>query len=183
MSRLLTLLRHAKSSWADPAEPDFDRPLADRGRASAQRMGRYLREAALTPDLVLCSSARRTRETLALVLGELGAAPQVRYEDRLYLATSDLMIALLRRLANPRRPEPAAEPGHVMIVGHNPGLQELAVDLAREGPAPLRRDLIRKFPTAGVAVIEVACASWADVAPGTGRLRSFVVPKRMVSGE
>lgn len=183
MTLTLSLLRHAKSSWTDPAQGDFDRPLAERGRAAAPLMGQHMRAIGVLPELVLCSPARRTRETLALVIEAARLAPAVRFEDRLYLATSETIVESLKRLsgpldaANPSRPVP---PTHVMIVGHNPGLHELAVELVRLGPAPMRRDLIRKFPTAALAVISLEADSWADVAPGSGTLKSFTVPRRLM---
>jgi phosphohistidine phosphatase len=109
----LSLLRHAKSSWADSRLKDIDRPLNERGEKDAPRMGGHLARQGLVPDLVLCSPAVRTRQTLALVLPHLKPSPEIVYDDALYPGTPP---AILKRLRNV-----AAEVRHAMIVGHNPG--------------------------------------------------------------
>ena len=119
--RLVYLLRHAKSSW-ESGLPDQERPLAKRGRRAAKAIGRHVREAGVEPELVLCSTARRARETLERVEPALGS-PDVRIEPRLYEAGSDELLDCLRAVAD--------HVGSVMLIGHNPGLQQLALDLAR----------------------------------------------------
>src|SRR5262245_3633053 len=117
----LLLLRHGKSSWDDPALEDFDRPLSKRGIKASRLMGSYLGTEGPRPDLILCSSAARTRETLALVLEEMaGPPPKVQYEEGLYLATPTVLAGRLRRIPKGGR--------HVMLVGHNPGMQALALE-------------------------------------------------------
>src|SRR5262249_11074132 len=123
----LSLLRHAKSSWDDPALEDFDRPLSKRGATAAPRMGAYMAAQGLAPDLVLCSPAVRARQTLDLVLSHLGSGPTVTYEDALYLAAPSVLLARLHKV------EAAAR--HVLIVGHDPGIQALAVELSSSGKA------------------------------------------------
>ena len=139
----LILLRHAKSSWDDPGLDDFDRPLAKRGRKAAPEVGSALARMGLRPDLVLCSTAVRTRQTLEIVLGELGSpAPRVIFDERLYMATSDRLIKRLHAVVTD---ETGALPHTVMMVGHNPGLEQLEYTLTGQ---------LRPMPTAGLVVLE-----------------------------
>jgi len=167
----LSLLRHAKSSWDDPALEDHERPLAPRGEKAAPLIGRHIAHEKLTPDLVLCSTALRTRQTLALVLLELKTKPaDIVYDDRLYLATPAAMTARLSELGS--------EPRHVMLVGHNPGFHALALELVRGGSKPAVARLARKFPTGALAVIDFHDTdSWSALRPATGTLRTFTAPK------
>jgi phosphohistidine phosphatase len=161
----LYLLRHAKSSWDEPGLADRDRPLAPRGRTAAERMAEHLRSTGVRPDLVLCSSSRRTRETFAAVRSALGDPP-VEIEDRLYAADADDLLARVR--------EAPPDATSVMLIAHNPGIQDLAVELVREG-----EDLSRvreKFPTGALAVVAFDLP-WAALGAGTVRLESFVVPR------
>src|SRR3970040_2350291 len=129
----LSLLRHAKSRWDEPALGDYGRPLAKRGRKAATEVGAALAAMGLRPQLVLCSGAVRARDTLDLVLDKLGApAPEVIYDDEVYMATPAALIARLRRIAPGHRGE---VPRHVMLVGHNPGLEELALLLVGSSAA------------------------------------------------
>jgi phosphohistidine phosphatase len=165
----LYLLRHAKSSWSDPDLPDRERPLAGRGRRAAKAMSRHLREAGVDPDLVLCSPARRTRETLERIEPVFGRGA-VRVEPGLYAAGADDLLALV-----------CATPAHVesvMLIGHNPGLEELALVLAR-GSA-LRDQVSAKFPTAALVTVEFGVAVWGEVSPGTGDVVAFVRPRDLV---
>lgn len=170
----LTILRHAKSSWDHPGLDDRDRPLNERGLKAAPRIGRHMAELGLRPDLIVCSTAERTRQTLALVLPELGRPqPPVSYEDELYLAEADVLLNRLRSIRGAAR--------HVLLIGHNPGLHDLAVDLAGSGD---RKSLVRlavKLPTAGLAVMEFAAAGddWSAIAPGDGHLATFATPKSL----
>jgi phosphohistidine phosphatase len=164
--RRLHLLRHAKSSWKEPDLPDRQRPLAGRGRRAAKAMSRHLRSAGVDPDLVLCSPARRARETLERVEPVFGRGA-VRVEPRLYAASLDDLVALVRE--SPARAE------SVMLIGHNPGLEDLALLLAR--PSALRDQIELKFPTGALVTVEFDVASWADVAPGAGSITAFVRPR------
>ena len=165
----LSLLRHAKSSWNNPALPDRDRQLATRGVTDAPLMGKAMAARGIDPELVLCSSARRTRDTLALVLPELRVEPKVVYEDALYHASPETMLEMLG----------AVGPGatRVMLVGHNPELQAFALDLVGSGPKHLRDRLREKYPTAGLAVINFASGLWKSVTINSGSLSLFLAPK------
>jgi phosphohistidine phosphatase len=168
----LVLLRHAKSSWADGALSDHDRPLAKRGLKAAPVVGAALARLDIHPDVVLCSSAARTRETLALVLPQLGGAPEVICEDAIYMATPASLLSRLRGLR-----DADAAPRTVMVVGHNPGLEELAALLAGSGGEEALELMAEKFPTGAVAVIAFDAASWAEISPGAGKLLHFLTPK------
>jgi phosphohistidine phosphatase len=136
---MLHLLRHAKSSTKDDVE-DYERPLSRRGRKTARRVGRNLFANLGTVDLVLCSSARRTRETLDFVLDEFSPRPRTSIEDELYLASREKLAARLARLD--------AREVNVLLIGHNPGLHELAIALADENSPAFRALASGKFPTA-----------------------------------
>jgi len=166
--RTLYLLRHAKSSWDDPTLPDHARPLAPRGRRDAKRIAEHVREHGIAPELVLCSSARRTRETLKLLRPSL-AAPNVRTEDGLYGASAHELVERLHAV-----PKAVAS---VLLIGHNPGLEDLALLLSSSGP-----DLERvreKFPTAALATLALRDASWSRLSAGDAELTAYVVPKQL----
>jgi phosphohistidine phosphatase len=165
----LSLLRHAKSSWKDPALPDHDRPLNTRGQAEAPVMGKEIAKHGLDPDLVLCSTARRTRDTLQLVLPELKAEPKkIIYEDGLYHGTPAEMLDLLR--------EVSAGVGQVLLVGHNPELQSFGLDLIGSGSKQLKDRLEAKLPTAGLVVLRFPAGAWEDVAINSGKIELFLTP-------
>lgn len=167
----LSLFRHAKSSWANPGQQDFDRPLNERGLDAAPRMGAFMAGHGVTPDLVLCSPSARTRQTLDLVLPHFAAKPIVLYEDTLYLASASTLIKRIRKLD--------ADIQHAMIVAHDPGLHRLAMELPGSGDPDVLQALAQKFPTAGLAVIVFEGRSWSRVKPGGGRLKVFMTPKRL----
>ena len=165
----LYLLRHAKSSWANPTLADRQRPLAPRGRRAAKRIADHLSRERVEPELVLCSSAVRTKETLDLIRGALGPAATVTVEDELYGASADELLEHVRHVS-----EGVAS---VMLIGHNPGLAELARILASSG-AELQR-LEAKFPTAALATLTFAEPTWSRLAPGDAVLRAYVVPRQL----
>ena len=167
----LSLFRHAKSSWANPGQQDFDRPLNERGLDAAPRMGAFMAENAIVPDLVLCSPSVRTRQTLDLVLPHFSAKPIIFYEDTLYLASASTLIKRVRKLD--------ADIQHAMIVAHDPGLHRLAMELPGSGDPDMLQTLAQKFPTAGLAVIVFEGRSWSRVKPGGGQLKVFMTPKRL----
>jgi phosphohistidine phosphatase len=167
--RRLILLRHAKSDWPDV--PDRERPLAKRGRRDAPVVGRWLRRHGYLPDVVICSIARRTRQTWERVAPELGGSPSVTFEPRAYAASAQTLLYLVRELPGTCQT--------AMLIGHNPAIEELASDLA-EAPAaagaPPSPGL--RFPTAAVAVLEFT-GDWPDLAPTQARLLSFATPASM----
>jgi phosphohistidine phosphatase len=167
----LSLLRHAKSAWDDPKLRDIERPLNERGRDAAPRMGAFMAEKGLVPELILCSPSVRTRQTLDLVLPYLSPAPAVLFEDAIYLGAPSVLLKRVRRVEKPV--------GHVMIVAHDPGLHHLAMEMSASGEPELLEALARKFPTAGLAVIEFETNAWSKVKPGAGRLVLFMTPKRL----
>jgi phosphohistidine phosphatase len=157
----LHLLRHAKSSWDDPALADHDRPLAPRGIRAAAHVAEHLRANGIAPALVLCSTALRTRETLAALLPVLGAETDLRLEDDLYGALAGELLARLREVSDT---VPA-----VLLIGHNPGLEDL-VGLLAGAEAPDR------FPTAALATFELD-GSWTDLGKGPCRLVAYTLPR------
>lgn len=165
--RTIHLLRHAKSSHDDPALPDRERPLAERGRRDAPRMGRHLRKRDVAADLTLCSPAQRTQETLALLRDAGAAVGETRTEESLYDAAAPDLLARLQTL-----------PDHVtsvLVVGHNPSLQELGVLLAASGRRLER--LRRKFPTATLATLTADVDRWRELGPEAAELTGFTRPK------
>jgi phosphohistidine phosphatase len=167
--KTLYLLRHAKSSWADTGVGDLDRPLAPRGHRAAEKIATHLRRQRVAPAIVLCSSARRARETLAVVAPAFGSATEHAVEEGLYAASAAELLSRLRRIPD--------RTTSVMIIGHNPGLQDLAVTLAGHG-ARLER-LREGFPTTALAVLRSPIASWRELGPGDAKLIDFVVPREL----
>jgi phosphohistidine phosphatase len=160
----LFLLRHAKSSWDDDDLVDHDRPLAGRGRKAAKRIGKHLRSEGIDPALVLCSSARRARETLERV----GPEGEVLIESELYGASASELLERLRRVPDTTE--------SVMLIGHNPAIQELALELS--GGGERLRDVERKFPTCALATL-AAPDGWSELRPGSAELVGFVRPKEL----
>ena len=173
----LLLLRHAKSDWSKDAE-DHERPVSPRGRKAAPEIAHYMRSRDYLPEAVLCSTAQRTRETLDLLLAAWRKKPNVRYESSLYLADWPVLLANLKKA--PARASP------LLLVGHNPGIEQLAVALAvqpsdAQERVRLRR-LSQKFPTAALAVFDFEIVSWRNLKPGSGHLVDYVRPKDLTRG-
>lgn len=168
--RRLVLLRHAKSAWPDGV-PDHDRPLAPRGRRDAPAAGRWLRKSGLVPDRVMCSTAQRARETWQLAEEKLDAHPQSVFERRVYGATSAELLDLARHAPAGVRT--------LLIVGHDPAMQELTLDLAGTQPGDEGLEAVSrvraKFPTAAIAVLAVT-GTWPKLAYGQARLADFATP-------
>ncbi|MBL8905905.1 MAG: histidine phosphatase family protein [Rhizobiales bacterium] len=165
----LFLLRHAKSSWTDPGLDDLDRPLNARGLRAAAAIGRFMRQSKLSPELVLCSPARRARETWKFVAEELRTAPRVIIDEGIYdFGNGGRLLEVARNMANGATP--------LMIVGHNPSMERLAVRLIRKGDPKLVKRLEQKYPTGALSVIEFPGTKWSDVAEGAGELVSFTRP-------
>ncbi|WP_448581170.1 SixA phosphatase family protein [Thermaurantiacus sp.] len=166
--RTLSLLRHAKSSWDDPIQRDFDRPLNARGRRAAVRMGQYLHDTGLVFDRVLASPAVRVLETLEGVEEGLGRSLGAILDRRIYMASAVGLLDLLQT---------TEDVPHLLLVGHNPGLEDLALLLTPEDDAPLRAAIVEKYPTAALATLAFACDSLALIREGEGRLIRFVRPR------
>lgn len=165
----LVLLRHAKSSWAEPDMDDHERPLNQRGRKGAQVIAGYLRQRRIRPDLVLCSTARRAQETLEIVKEGLGAGARIENDQALYLAGAEGVLARVKRVDG-------AGVGTLMVVGHNPDLQNLALMLAEAGQAALTSRIRAKFPTAGLVVLDCPADAWDELMAGTCRIADFTAP-------
>jgi len=165
--KTLILLRHAKSSHTNPLQRDKERVLNQRGRDDCPRVGAAIAARSLTPDFILCSSARRARETLDLIQGELGKDVEVRFEEELYLAEPATVLAHAQGA-----PESAST---LMLVGHNPGFGTLAFAMAGGGaPAELAA-----FPTAAVASFLFEAKHWTALDPTQARLAHFFTPKEL----
>ena len=170
-ARLIHILRHAKSSWDDPSLADFDRPLAERGRRAGERLSEYMRMGDIEPDLVLCSSAARAKQTLEQIRPALGPEVAVKLDKRLYGAGAQALLNRLRGLPH--------EVSSVMLIGHNPALHSLALALAGGGDAEAHARLESKFPTGGLVTLVVQGDDWEDLTPGACALHSFVVPREL----
>jgi phosphohistidine phosphatase len=164
----LILFRHAKSSWSEGLE-DHERPLADRGRRAAPVIGHYLAKARLQPDLVLVSTARRAQETWSRALRAMKGPIEARNTKEIYAASAERLLDVIHGVD--------ASVGTLMLVGHNPGLEELSRMLMKDlGGDPGKR-MREKYPTAAIAVLSFDVESWADVAVESGSLDRFVTPK------
>lgn len=168
-TRTLLLLRHAKSSWDDPALVDFDRSLAPRGEKAAPRMGEEMARRGWLPELAIVSPAARTRATWALVAARLPDPPEAIFPDRLYMAEPDYLLSLAR--------EAPWQIETLLVVGHNPGLEEFATMLAgTTSDAAALRQMREKFPTAALARLDWQ-GEWGDLEPGKARLTHFLRPR------
>jgi phosphohistidine phosphatase len=168
--KLLMLLRHAKSSWKNPLLEDRERVLTKRGRVAAQTMGHEMARLKLQPDCVLCSTARRAAETFAHVVPALGPHYAMHYEDGLYEADAQGLLERIRTVSD--------AVSALLIVGHNPAMEELACQLSKNLNSPAGRHLAEKYPTAALAVFEID-SGWAGLRPGEARLRDFLTPRAL----
>ncbi|MGZ2487999.1 phosphohistidine phosphatase [Rhizobium pisi] len=166
----LILLRHAKSAWPDGVA-DRERPLADRGRKAAPVIGAYMAREKLIPDLVLVSPARRARETWKLVRGAFSKKVSEREAADIYEVSAERILDMIR----------AVEPGirTLLIIGHNPGIENAASLIMVDGDADAVGRMREKFPTAGLAVIDLDLDGWDEIAAGTGYLARFVTPQSL----
>ncbi len=171
--RRLLLLRHAKSAWSEAGASDLERPLNRRGQDAAPRIGAYLNRHRLIPDCVLCSTARRARETWELVAAEIPATPAASDVERLYNASARTVLDVVRH----------APPGAatLLVIGHNPGLQDAATQLIASGNPDDRERLREKLPTGGLVAIDFAIKDWSKLHPRSGRLERFVVPRMLAA--
>ena len=176
MKRLL-IFRHAKAGPHDEAH-DKQRALIERGRNDAALMGRALRDRGCLPDVVLCSSAKRTVETWEHARPALGASPEIRFLDELYDAEDKSILKTIRSMKEDVRV--------LMRIGHNPGLENLARNLARKPGSDAEKKrtaaMEKKFPTSAVAVLDFRVNAWSDISPGEGSLTEFLVPADLKGG-
>ncbi len=169
----ILLLRHAKSAWSDLALSDHDRPLNRRGERAAKAIGDHLAHRGPRPDLVLCSTAQRARQTLAPVIKRLGKnTPPIALEETLYLASEASLLARLQEVSD--------EVATVLLVGHNDGIWRLAEMLAGRGSSANLAALQEKYPTGTLATLQVPDGPWTDLAAGSGELLAFVRPRDLM---
>lgn len=166
--RRLLLLRHAKTERPGPGQRDRDRKLIKRGRADAPVIGAYMARHGLVPDLALVSPATRAAETWTLAAAALGREPRVIKDERIYNASVETLIGIIRETRDAQM---------LLIVGHNPGLHDLAVRLIAAGDAETRERVAEKLPTSGLVVIDLAFDDWSKLHPSSGRLERFVTPR------
>jgi phosphohistidine phosphatase len=168
--KTILLLRHAKSSPGAPGQPDHERPLNGRGKKAAELVAEHLLAEAPRPDLILCSTATRTRQTLAPLLDRLKpAAPPVALEKGLYLASEDVLLKRLRAL-----PTTVAT---VLMIGHNDGMWQAAEALAGHGEESLLESLREKFPTGALATLQIEIDDWSKLQAGAATLAAYACPK------
>ncbi|MGW7440019.1 SixA phosphatase family protein [Streptomyces sp. NPDC054849] len=166
----LVLVRHAKAVPKDAGFEDVERPLNERGRADAPRAGRWLAESGYKPDLALCSPSRRTRQTWQLLVPALPDPPDAVYDERIYKGGPNVLITAVA--------ERGAGLGCVALVGHNPGIHELASALCGSGPPELLEELRARFPKSGIVVVDLP-GGWDTLTPpGAGHLAAFWSPRR-----
>lgn len=171
MLRLL-LLRHAKSSWAKPGQDDLERPLAPRGERAAVALSHWLASQNLVPDRVLCSPARRTRDTLAALT--VARPDRIAIAPGLYEPPSGDYQSVINKLGGDAKV--------LLVVGHNPAIQATATLLAGEGDPALYAEMAAKYPTGGLAILSFERSAWAGLRPKTGRLDAFVRPRDLPGG-
>ncbi|MGB7655275.1 MAG: histidine phosphatase family protein [Novosphingobium sp.] len=168
--KTLGLFRHAKSDWQDPRARDFDRPLNKRGRKGAAIMGQHVRDYGITWDRMIASPAIRCAETIEIAAEAAGRPVAANWDRRIYLASGVTLADLLR--------EQDGDPASILMVGHNPGLEDLIFDLVPDdGTSPLRDVVEEKFPTASFAVLELDIGSWADLKDKSARLVHLMRPR------
>lgn len=171
--KTLYLLRHAKAVPGEPSLEDFDRELAPRGHSDAARLGVWLEENEMHPAHVLCSPARRTVETLQDVSQGLKPQPEAQFPHTLYLASPNLILAELRKVT--------AKSESLMVIGHNPGLESLALHLVKQPKSDKAKERARAmaegFPTCALGVFEFDIEKWKDLAAGEGELTHYIRPK------
>jgi len=168
--KTLGLYRHAKSGWSDPRARDFDRPLSERGKRAAVRMGQHIRDYGARWDRIISSPAARCAETIELGYQAIGQTYSVNWDRRIYLASSASLLDLLRDLED--------NPASVLMVGHNPGLEDLIFELVPDDSSSPLRDIVEeKFPTATFAVLELDIDSWDQIDVNCARLIHLVRPR------
>lgn len=168
--KTLGLVRHAKSDWQDPRARDFDRPLNERGRKGAALIGKHIQSHTVRWDRMIASPAIRCAETVEIACQATDQPVTALWDRRIYLASSATLLDLLR--------EQQGDPASILMVGHNPGLEDLIFDLVPDdGSSPLRDVVEVKFPTAAFAVLELPIDKWADITERSARLVHLIRPR------
>lgn len=169
--RRLLLLRHAKAEKSEPGTKDFARVLIDRGRKDAAKIGTYMAAHALVPDRVILSPAARTQETWKYAAAAFHPAPAAMSTEKIYDATPHSILAVIK--------DAPAAAHTLMVIGHNPGLHELALMLIAAGDIDARERLREKLPSSGLVIIDFAFDNWNKLHPQSGRLERFISPKSL----
>ena len=170
MTKTLYLLRHAKSGWDDPVARDFDRPLNKRGEKAARTIGQWMAANGVTFEQVFASPAVRVIDTLDGVWAGYGRKMEPTWDRRIYLASSATLLDVLREVSD--------DHDSVMMVGHNPGMEDVVFDLVPDdGSSPLREEVEVKYPTAALAQLEIDIESWGDIGKPVAQLKRFVRPR------
>jgi len=167
----LWLLRHAKSAWDDPSQNDFDRKLSPRGKRACRRLAQHLLARGVVPEAILCSPAARTRETYERLRRQLVVLPDPVYDATLYLAEPKVLLNAIH--STPARNR------DLMLIGHNPGLEDLAAQLTGSASGDAQERLRQKYPTGGLSELTFPVKHWSEVAPRSGYLASFVTPAQL----
>ena len=167
--KTLTLLRHAKSGWDDPVARDFDRPLNAKGKRAAAMVGRHMRSLGLVFDHAIASPAVRVTETLEQIESGYGRTIAPAWDRRVYLASAATLLDVVHGFP--------AETHSALLVGHNPGLEDLVLMLVADGADPLRDAVEDKYPTASIAELQFDAGSWEDIGSATARLTRFIRPR------
>jgi len=169
--KTLILMRHAKSDWSGPDVQDHDRPLNARGKKAAAHMASYFMDNGLLPDMALCSTAKRARQTLDALLEAAGDDLPVHYRRALYFTSPDVILDEIR--------DTPASVNNLMLVGHNPDTQAMALHLASDAHDPGVVAMARKFPTGAAAIFRFDVNHWQDIVWGAGSLLAFLRPKAL----
>jgi phosphohistidine phosphatase len=171
MKKTLYILRHAKAETGLAHQDDHSRKLVERGVEAAQIMGAYMFRQGIRPDKVLCSDAVRTHQTWSNIEGIYPTPLNVEFSRKIYLASANEMLGALAKLPNPL--------SSVLVIGHNPGVHQICLKLAKEGDEDLLDAMHLKFPTCALAVIELGDITWSDIMDVSGRLVDYVTPKML----
>ena len=169
--KTIFLLRHAKSSWDDVSLDDFDRPLSPRGIKSCKKIGKYLKKNRLIPDIVYCSSAMRAKQTWELFNRIVDKKENILYEDSLYMSDFSNFINIIKKTKNNFK--------NLMFVSHNPGIENLALELSKDKSNEIYEKINIKFPTGALIIIKFDLNNWSKVDCKKGKLYEFVKPKEL----
>lgn len=165
----LTLLRHAKSSWDEPVSRDFDRPLNGKGKRAAERIGKWMADEEFEFSAVVASPATRVIETLEHLEKGIGRKLDPSFNEKIYLASAATLLDIVQQLGD--------RGDHVLMAGHNPGFEDLVLELIRDDECHILDSVAEKFPTGAVVELEFDCNEWAEAGPDNARLIRFTRPR------